>query len=530
MLCQMPRRDVTRFEEAAFDRDPNATLGGTLRHSRLALVVSSLLLVAACGNRGDDTADTSAPTTAAPDTAAPDTDAPDTAAPDTGAPDTEAPTTEAPTTEPPPDAVMFGTMESPCGPAGEAGVPTVAEGQNGGDPLKLGTANSHGYEASPGLTIEMLDAAQAFASWCNEQGGIRGLPIEIVDLDDKLFNAPPAMEQACSEVFAMVGGGFVFDDQMFPRFHECEMISFAGYTVTPTAAMANGKIQPIPNPALEKPASWLIWAAEAHAEDIQRTAIIYGDFLTTKVVAEQLEATMDAVGGYTIVDRIPYNPGGEANWAPFAQRLKDGNVTAVTMVGSDSNLILLAKAMREIGYVPNLVLQEANFYTSAMVAEGDADATEGFLVRTAYAPFEEPENFPGMQSYLDMMDTYKPDGKKAGLGLQATSALLMFVTAANTCLDSNDNVLERECVLAAGMAIDSWTGGGLHTETNPGSNLPPECGIIMEVRDGKWQRLFPELGSEDDNGEGWHCDDPGYAEITGDFGDFTAGIDPNRAN
>lgn len=498
----------------------DTTLGGTLHHSRLALVAAGLLVVAACGNRGDDSTDTTA------STAAPATEAPTTAPGDTGAPGTEAP----PATEAPSDVVMFGTMESPCGPAGPEGVPTVADGQNGGNPLKIGTANDHGYEAAPGLTIEMLDAAEAFAAWCNEQGGIRGLPIEIVDLDGKLFNAPAAIEKACAEVFAMVGGGLVFDDQMFPLFHECGMISFAGYTVTPTAAEANGKVQPIPNPANVKPASWLLWAADAHAEDITRTAILYGDFLTTKVVADQLEATMAAVGGYTVVDRIPYNPGGEANWAPFAQRLKDNNIGAMFFVGADSNLVLLYKAMREIGYVPNLVLNDANFYTELMVAPGNADASEGFKVRTAYAPFEEADRFPGMKSYLDMMAKYQPDGKIAGLGLQATSAFLMFVTAANACLDANDNVLERECVLAAGKQITSWTGGGLHTETNPGANLPPECGIIMEVRDGRWQRLFPEYGGPDDNGGGWHCDDPGRFEITGDFGDVTAGVDPNRPN
>lgn len=491
------------------------------------LFVAAALVAAACSNRGDDTSTSEATATAAPDTDAPTaTDAPSDTTADTAAPATE-PTDTSPAEL---EGIMFGTMESPCGPTGDAGVPTVADGQNGGNPLKLGTNTDHGYEASPGLTIEMLDAAEAFAAWCNEQGGIRGLPIEIVDLDGKLFSVPPSMEQACAEVFAMVGGGWVFDDQIFPRFHECGMINFAGYTVTPTAAESNGKVQPIPNPAAVKPTSWLTWAAEAYPEAITNTVIMYGDFLTTKVVADQLEATMNAVGGYTVTAKTPYNPAGEANWVPFAQSLKDNNVGALFYVGADANLVLLYKAMREIGYVPELVLNDANFYTELMVAEGNADATEGFKVRTAYAPFEEADQFPGMQSYLDMMATYNPDGKIAGLGLQATSALLMFVTAANACLDANDNVLERECVLAEGKKITSWTGGGLHTETNPGSNLPPECGIIMEISGGTWQRLYPELGSADDNGGGWHCDDDGNAEIEGDFGDVTAGVDPNRPN
>ena len=104
---------------------------------------------------------------------------------------------------------------------------------------------------------------------------------------------------------------------------------------------------------------------------------------------------------------------------------KDDNIQFYTIVGNDTAAIGLAKAAKEIGYAPELVLFEANFYTDAMVAAGNSDATQGFTVRTAYAPFTEPEKFPGMKSYLDMMAKYKPDGKIAGLGLQATSAYLI---------------------------------------------------------------------------------------------------------
>ncbi len=54
----------------------------------------------------------------------------------------------------------------------------------------------------------MYDAAVAFAQWCNEQGGIAGLPIEVIDGDAKLFEVPAAMERICDQAFAMVGGGW----------------------------------------------------------------------------------------------------------------------------------------------------------------------------------------------------------------------------------------------------------------------------------------------------------------------------------
>lgn len=466
-----------------------------------AAIVAAALLVGACTNRAPEV--TPSPTAASSTTRPTEPDGASTAAPE-------------------PAVEMFGTMESPCG-AGEA---TIEASQNGGATLRLGTATDHGFEAIPGLNVEMLDAAKAFAAWCNAQGGIQGLPIEIVDLDGRMFDTPGATERACAEVFAMVGGGLVFDDQMFPRFHECGMISFPGFTVTPAAAMADGMVQPLPNPPTTKAVHWYRWALETYPEAIRHTAIMYSaDVATLAVQAAEERAVMEELGGFVVVDELTYAAAGEANWAPFVQRMKDRGVQALFFVGAPNNLVQLYKAMDEVGYRPELVTGEANLYDSLMVAPGNAALTEGLVVRTAYAPFEEPEHFAGLASYLDMMQTYEPDGKIAGLGLQATSAFLLFATAANQCLADHDGVLERECVLAAGLAVSGWDSGRLHSQTNPGANLPAACGVILEVRDGTWQRRSPELGSPDDDADGWHCDD--LIEISGDFGDLTAGRRPS---
>lgn len=424
--------------------------------------------------------------------------------------------------------VMFGDMPSPCGPAGPDGPATVAEDQNGGDTLPLGVASDRGFEMRP-LNFEMYDAGVAFAGWCNAQGGIRGLPIEIVDLDAKMFEVPAATETACAETFAMVGGGWVFDDQMFPRANECGLINFAGYTVTAPAAMSNAMVQPLPNTTNVKPAGHWLWVKENYPDAITRTGIVYTDFLTTQLVLQQTEDLLASIGGFTIVDTIPTNPAGEANWVPFAQRLKDNNIGLLTVVGSTATVISLYGAMREVGYVPEVVMLEASQYSAEMVAEGTAELTEGAMARSASVPFEEADQWPAMQSYEDMMATYNPEGGQALLGLHSTSAFLLFVTAANACLDANDNVLERGCVLAAGREITSWTAGGLHAESNPGANLPPSCGLIEGIVDGQWTRIFPELGSEDDNGNGFWCPaEGGLVELDGDYGDPSPGMDPNR--
>jgi hypothetical protein len=113
-----------------------------------------------------------------------------------------------------------------------------------------------------------------------------------------------------------------------------------------------------------------------------------------------------------------------------------------------------------------------------------------------------------------MMKTYNPNGLMSQLGMQATSALLLFATAAKACIVSNGNVLERQCTMAAAKKITSWTGGGLHAETDPATGQPSKCVAILQIRNGKWVREFPQLGSADDSGNGYHCYNPGLMTIT----------------
>jgi ABC-type branched-subunit amino acid transport system substrate-binding protein len=423
----------------------------------------------------------------------------------------------------------FGSLEAPCGP-GDGDV-SVDPDQNGGvsDTIRLAVSTDKGFETSPGLNQEFEDAATAFAAWCNDQGGVQGLPIEIIPLDGEVFSALAVIEEACEEVFAMVGGGLVFDAQVFPRFHECGMIDFAGFAVSVEKAMSNGMVQPLPNPSNRQPSGWHEWLRDTYPAEIERMAVVWGNAPSIETNAAQNLEILDIVGGFTVVDEIIYNAIGESNWAPFAQRLRDNQVTAMTFIGQPANLVSFLRSMDEIGYRPPVIIQQTNFYDEVLT-EGAGPLADGIFVRTFYAPFEEPENYPAIAKFLAIMEKYNPNGKIAGLGIPGMSAYLLFVTAANACLETTD-VLERECVLEAGLNITSWDGGGLHAPTNPGDNEPARCELIMVIENGEFVREYPKLGSADDNGNGWHCaDNPGIADLQGDFGDTDAGRDPSRPN
>ena len=76
-------------------------------------------------------------------------------------------------------------------------------------------------------------------------------------------------------------------------------------------------------------------------------------------------------------------------------------------------------------------------------------------------------------------------------------------------------------------AITDWTAGGLQAPSDPGTNSITECTMLMEVKDDQFTRLYPEIGSADDSGNGFACDPSQVMALTGDYGDVNAGKDPN---
>ena len=478
---------------------------------RISYVIGALSLVSVgCANRGEDT--TPVATTSAP------TDS------------SIAPTTDASPT------ITFGDLESPCGPAPDGLTPSVAAAESGGstDVLRLATASDKGNVAVPGLNGEMYDAAVAFSGWCNEQGGIAGLPVEIIDADAKLFEVPAQMENICANAFAMVGGGFAFDDQEFPRFHECNMIDFAGFVVSTGKSMSDNMVSPMPNPSNEKDGGWFKWAVATHPDAMQHFATVYSDILTSQIVEQQYVEIADKLGGVDVVQRISYNSLGEVSWVPIAQQLKSSGVRALSFIGVPEVLPPLTKAMEEINYQPELIMVDAGFYADVLLNRGGS-SVDGVVIRTGYALFEEADRVKAVRDYLDMMAKYRPDGKVAGLGMQSMSALMLFATVAKQCVVDNGE-LTRACVMENVGKVTEWTGGGLHGPSSPGTNTPSPCYLMIQVKDGKFTRLYPPLEptdadralipSTDITPEGWACDPSTLVRLDGDYGDQTLGKKP----
>ena len=401
----------------------------------------------------------------------------------------------------------------------------VAEGEagTGTDKLYIGVPTDRSSTIRPGLNKEMWDASVAFTDWCNEAGGIGGLQIEPVELDAALFDVPKAMTQACTSVFAMVGGGWAQDNLQFTGkddsdFHKCGLIDIPGYAVSPEKSDSSGQVQPVPNPGTSVSNTFVRDYAELYPDESKKVAIAYAELPALEVVKEKyVAAAKDA--GLDVVLEAPYPATGMNDWTPLAQSIISSGAETLMWVGEAGNATSALAKLKEQSW-PGHALLETNMYDPLLFSQGN-EAVEGTVVRQTVHAVEEADKWPATQQYLDVLKKYVPDAKVAPLGIQSTSAWLLFAVAANACAKANDGTISRQCVLEQAAAQEDWTGGGLHSPQNPApfseASASP-CSMLLVVKDGKFERLYPEIDGKGDDIEGFHCPDNGVTQVPANAG------------
>lgn len=428
-----------------------------------------------------------------------------------------------------PSAERFGDMESPCG---EGGFSVEAD-QAAGTPdvLRIGVANDRTSQIYPGLNKEVWDASSAFVAWCNDQGGIGGLPIEVLDLDSNLLEVEAAMTRACNSVFMLVGGGFVQDNLEFSGkpdsdFHQCGLADIPAFTVSREKADSNGQVQPVPRPSDEISSARMQIYKSLEPGNAESMAEVAGDLTSMETLRNQAIATMEATG-IEVAGVFDYPVTGLMDWTPLAHQVINSGARSMHFVGEPRFLANMVSSLREQGWEGD-VLAETNVYDQSFIdSAGVADA-EGTIIRSVFHPFEEADRWPATKQYVDIVTGNVSDPKLAVLGMQSFSAWLLFATAANDCAASNGDTLSRACVLEAAAEVDQWTAGGLHAPADPGpqGGTPGQCEMVITVTgDGLFERLSPEIGSEDDHHSGFTCFEDSLVAVADNAGSGVIGPD-----
>lgn len=471
-----------------------------LRSSRRLLTVLAVLVLtaAACG-RDDGTA------TGGPAPTAPATTAGGSVTTGGGT------TTAAPDQAPGLADGGFGDLGVVCSPGD--GDPAPIEGVPGidGTTIHVGTIADPGFTGRPGLNQEMFDTSQAVVEWCNEHGGVRGYQIELTLRDAALTDYQQRIVEACAEDFALVGGGAVFDDTGQVDRLACGLPDVAGFLVSPTAADADLTLSSAPNPLDQYNVAEFVWAAEQFPEATSKVGVLTGAVPSTQIVRDRHLEAMRTLR-WDVVYNAEYNPLGESSWKPFAQAMADAGVELMVYIGEPQNFAALQKAAADIDFAPTAWLPGPNHYDQAYITTARNVAKDTYT-RTGFFPFERAEVNLATSQYLELMETYLPNGKyPALLGAQSLSSWMLFLTSVGRCVDAGS--LDRDCVYETGGQQQPWTGGGLHIPVDPTGEEASDCALILAASPEGWSVAE---GLEVDE-HGYVCDPAFVVTQTGDYG------------
>jgi ABC-type branched-subunit amino acid transport system substrate-binding protein len=369
----------------------------------------------------------------------------------------------------------FGTLRSVCGPGDAKGAtdPGVTDNE-----ITVGTMSDPGSSVQPGLNQELFDSADAFIGWCNAAGGILGRRLTLHKWDAKLTEVAPRMIDACRGDFALVGNGEALDANGVDQRVKCQLPEIPTFDVSKLASTAPLSVQPLPNPDY---ASGLYGPyrniKEIDPEAARHYAMLSLQFQSVKDQGIKDRAAAEAAGYTTVYyDELPLVVD---NWRPYAQNLKNNGVQIFTMESSPQMIAALFKAMNDVGYHPKYAVLNPNVYDPTFVAEAGNALQGAVYAITSFVPFELAGTHPATKRYIDLLAKYAGGAKPKALGAQAWSAWLLFAESAKAC----GSRLTRTCILDQARAVRSWTGGGMHAPSHPGSADAPagECFTMIRA-------------------------------------------------
>ena len=131
---------------------------------------------------------------------------------------------------------------------------------------------------------------------------------------------------------------------------------------------------------------------------------MYGNFAATIDTKDKVVQTFDDFGFEFLDCPIEYNIAGESDWKPFAQRLSDCGAEVVYYSGQPyPNMQNLLDDAAQIGYSP-IWLVDLNAYLQSFADWNATGNGDNVYLRTAFYPFEQADDVPALQQYLDIVE------------------------------------------------------------------------------------------------------------------------------
>jgi hypothetical protein len=378
------------------------------------------------------------------------------------------------------------------------------------DTIRIAVIADVDNAARPGLFQGSVDGVNAFAKFVNANGGLAGgRKVQVDFIDSKLSadEARNALVRACQEDFAIVGTTALFMNNIEPMTscvdqagkatglpdvpvlqtetaHQCSPISYPVIVVGLDCATKD---------AAEKRVTVRTGAAKYYTKrnkDLHGIFSLAGDLKATTNAALPLVAMYKSFGVKSDGEFKVSGLSPQTAYTPLVQAIKQNNSTyALNNVDYKADVFLRKEA--QIQGVSTVKVWDCALqcYDRRLLEEG-GDAVEGQYVTLFFVPFEEAKQNKTVNNYLKNVGG---KDKADGFGAQAWTAGLFFRDVANNVVKADgDNGLTRARFLEEAAKVHDFTADGMLGPTDVGGRKVSPCGMIMQVKNGKFVRVTPK--------------------------------------
>lgn len=349
----------------------------------------------------------------------------------------------------------------------------------------------------PGLFKVAFDGMKAWAAAVNARGGLAGRKVVVDELDSKLNpdEYRNAVISACKNDFALVGGIAIFDNAVDEL--KCGIPDMPG-----SAISADHRDNPTTFPVTPaKPGVEAVGGYKWYLDNID------GCCKDAVLIPNQPIARESTIQGMNAADEIGFQhvfdtevAGEELNYTSIVLQIKRSGANYVRNGLDYTATVRMRKEAKVQGLDAQVKVYDCTTqcYTPNLISEG-GDAVEGQYVQIPHVPFEEAGTVKAMQEYVKYVE--KTGGTEASFGLDAYAAGLLLEHVVGKIVDADGpNGLTRAKVLAGLKDVHDFTANGLFGKTDIGAKQPSGCFVILQVKNGKFVRIYPQKAGAIDCG------------------------------
>src|SRR6202167_5543877 len=361
------------------------------------------------------------------------------------------------------------------GPGGASSVRGV-----GKKTINIAVFNDASNTVIPGLEVEFVQQATAFADWCNAAGGINGRQIVIDDRDAALFNAGQEATAACQSDFMAVGGRIALHQPSVRIREKVRLGQISCYVVSDASDLASDQVDPSGINTDSVTSGWFGALAKAYPQAVKAAGMGGQDNPSILEPETKFEFGAEAQGWHVVDFAEP--PVTVTVWAPYVEDYQSKGAQALWPADTD-NIAPFTQAMTTAGYHPAFIAlgtQFANSMTQQAVAANPS--LPPVYVETSWWPLAIASQNPSTEQLVKVMHTYAKGDSIDFDDEEGAESWLLWAKSASAC-GAN---LTVSCVLSHAAATKNWGAGGIESplakltlsNENP---QPSPCFALMKV-------------------------------------------------